>query len=209
MARRVPRFLQGREATAAHRPQEDGLEAWRENRVGTKGSETLMASPIDKNGNVHDENGQFVSLRAYIEAILSEKEKQTEFSRVQLEKALTQAAQTTERALVEARVTVEAKLVEAKAAADERANTQQKRIDLLESGGAPFASRLDESLTALKADVDVLKVNMVRTTVLDALREQTVAETKAQKRQIRYIAIAAAVSFALSLILIGVQVLTK
>jgi mRNA degradation ribonuclease J1/J2 len=167
-----------------------------------------MVKPIDSAGNVHGENGQFVSLRSYIEAILSEKEKQTEFSRVQLERALVEARTTTERAMTQAAVEVEKRLVEAKVAADERAAVVQQRIDLLESGGAPFASRLDESLSKLKGDVDILNTNMVRTTVLDALREQTVAEAKAQKRQIRYIALAAAFSLVVSLILVGIRVLT-
>jgi hypothetical protein len=168
-----------------------------------------MSGPIDKNGNVHDESGQFVSLRSYIEAILLEKEKQTEFSRIQLERALVEARATTERAMLEARATVEQRLLEAKVAADGVSAGLVDRLKLLESGGAPFASRLDESLTNLKEDVDVLKENMVRTTVLDALREQTVSEAKAQKRQIRYIAIAAGVSFVLSLILAGIQLLTR
>ena len=87
--------------------------------------------------------------------------------------------------MVEAKVTVEARLVEAKTAADAVNAVMLKRLEILESGGAPFASRLDESLSSLKHDVGVLKDNMVRTTVLDALREQTVTEAKQQKRQIR------------------------
>ena len=168
-----------------------------------------MSKETDANGNYHDDNGRFVSLRDYVEKIFDEKDKSAEFARATLERALIEARSTTDRAMQEAKATTDKALAEAKTAADQVSVQIQKRIELLESGGAPFASRLDESLTSLKADVDVLKTNMVRTTVLDALREQTVAEAKAQKRQIRYIAIAAAVSFGFSLILIGVQVVGK
>lgn len=168
-----------------------------------------MAAPIDNRGNVHGDDGRFVSLRDYIEAILAEKEKSTEFSRLQLERALVEARVTTESARVADKVAVEQRLAEAKVAADGVSATIADRLKLLESGGAPFASRLDQSLTELKRDVDVLKENMVRTTVLDALREQTVTEAKAQKRQIRYIAIAAASSFVFSLILLVIDVLTN
>jgi hypothetical protein len=163
----------------------------------------------DANGNLHDENGRFVSLRDYIERIFDEKDRSAEFARATLERALNEAKITTERAMQEAKATTDKALAEAKAAADAVTATQAKRIELLESGGAPFASRLDESLTQLKGDVDVLKNNMVRTTVLDALREQTINEAKAQKRQIRYIAIAAAVSFGFSLVLLAINLVGK
>ena len=166
-----------------------------------------MTRETDAAGNFHDENGRFVSLRDYIERIFDEKDRSAEFARATLERALNEAKITTERAMQEAKATTDKALAEAKTAADQVSIQIQKRIELLESGGAPFASRLDESLTSLKQDVDVLKVNMVRTTVLDALREQTVAEAKAQKRQIRYIAIAAAISFAFSIILLAINLL--
>jgi hypothetical protein len=166
-----------------------------------------VSKETDANGNYHDENGRFVSLRDYVEKIFDEKDKSAEFARATLERALIEARTTTDRAMQEAKATTDKALAEAKTAADAVTATQAKRIELLESGGAPFASRLDESLTSLKADVDVLKVNMVRTTVLDALREQTVTEAKAQKRQIRYIAIAASVSFAFSLVLLAINLL--
>ena len=169
----------------------------------------MANGPIDKNGNVHDGNGQFVSLRSYIEAILSEKEKQTEFSRAQLERALVEARVTTERAMQEARLTVEQRLVEAKAAADEVAKGIVKRLDNLESGGAPFASRLDDGLKQLKADVDLLKEGAIKQGTIDELRKQQAIEIASQRKQIRLVFIAAAVSFGFSLILIGVQLLGK
>lgn len=168
-----------------------------------------MTKETDAAGNFHDENGRFVSLRDYVERIFDERETQTEFARAQLERALVEARDTTDRAMNKASEDVENRLVEAKAAADNVTLELKSRLSNLESGGAPFASRLDQSLTTLKFDVDTLKENMVRTTVLDALREQTVQETKAQKKQIRYIAIAAAISFSFSLILVGIQLLSK
>lgn len=139
----------------------------------------------DSAGNFHDENGRFVSIRDYIERIFDEKDKLAASERATLQSALIEARTTTDRAMVEAKVTVENRLVEAKSAADEVTLGMVKRLDNLESGGAPFASRLDQSLTQLKDDVDTLKENMVRTTVLDALRQQTVEDAQAQKRQIR------------------------
>jgi DNA repair exonuclease SbcCD ATPase subunit len=166
-----------------------------------------VTEAADANGNFHGEDGRFVSLRSYVERIFDEKDRAAEFARATLERALIEAKVTTERAMQEAKVTTDTRLAEAKAAADAVTTTVQKRIELLESGGAPFASRLDEGLTQLKADVDTLKENMVRTTVLDALREQTIQEAKTQKSQIRNIAIAAGLSFAISLVLIGLQLL--
>jgi hypothetical protein len=168
-----------------------------------------LSKETDANGNYHDENGRFVSLRDYIERIFDEKEKQTEFSRVQLERALVEARATTERAMTEAAATVEKRLIEAKTAADQVTVQVQKRVELLESGGAPFASRLDESLTSLKSDVDVLKENMVRTTVLDALRKKTEEDAKLQKRQIKYIAIGAGFSFVVSVVLLAINLVGK
>ena len=126
-----------------------------------------------------------VPLRDYIERIFTETDKLSESQRETLERALVEARETTEKAMIEAKTTVEGRLIEAKAAADAVQVGNVKRLDNLESGGAPFASRLDESLSTLKDDVDTLKENMVRTTVLDALREQTVQEARIQKRQIR------------------------
>ena len=161
----------------------------------------------DKKGNFHDENGRFINLRDYVERIFYEKDKLAEAQRVTLERAVTEARVTTDRAMVEAKNTVEARLIEAKTAADAVQMANVKRLENLESGGAPFASRLDDSITTLKADVNnlkinlgpafesehlnlkadvaILKENMVKTTVLDALRQQTVDDARTQKRQIR------------------------
>jgi long-subunit acyl-CoA synthetase (AMP-forming) len=85
-----------------------------------------------------DSNGQYVSLREFIERILDEKDKSAEFKRVSLELALH-----------EAKANIEKELGKAKDAADKVSNELGKRISQLESGGAPFASRLDSSLEEL------------------------------------------------------------
>lgn len=126
-----------------------------------------------------------VDLVDYVDRIFTEKDKTAEAQRSNLEKRVEEAKTTTEKAMEEAKTTVEARLIEAKTAADGVSSTITKRLDLLESGGAPFASRLDSSLTELKTDVDALNVNMVKTTVLDALREQTSTQILDQKRSIR------------------------
>lgn len=166
--------------------------------------------------DVHDVSGNKVDLRDYVERIFDEREKAAEFSRATLERALVEARTTTERAMQEARDNVAKALVEAKVAADERSNTMQKRIDTLESGGAPFASRLDDSITRLKGDVDTLKEGAVRQGALDALRqqqaeaiEQQTAEIKQQRKQIRNIFIAAGLALGSSLVLVLVQLLTR
>lgn len=126
-----------------------------------------------------------VDLREYVDRIFAEKKETADAQRVTLEKRVDEAKDSTEKAMNEAKATVEARLVEAKNAADGVTSAITKRLDLLESGGAPFASRLDSSLTELKTDVDALNVNMVKTTVLDALREQTSTQILDQKRSIR------------------------
>lgn len=84
---------------------------------------------------------------------------------------------------------------------DKAASQTLTRLEQLESGGAPFASRLDDSLLRLKDDVAKLKDNMVRSEVLDDLRDRAAEDAKAQKRQLMYIAVAAGLSFMASLIL--------
>jgi hypothetical protein len=150
----------------------------------------------DRNGNFHGDDGRFVNLRDYVERIFDEREKATEFARATLERALNEARVTTDRALAEAKL-----------AADERGLVLQRRIESLESGGAPFASRLDESMTTLKHDVSTLKENMVRTTALEELRKANGVAIEQQRRQLRLVFIAAAISFAFSLILTGTQLL--
>ena len=170
-----------------------------------------MSNGSNKHGNLHGDNGHFVNIRDYVERIFEEKEKSSERDRVTLELALIEARSTTERAMQEAKVTVEralgeaagsvqTRLLEAKAAADDRETQVVKRLENLESGGAPFASRLDQSITRLLSDVDGLKTNMVKTTVVEALREKGEEDIQAQRKQIKYIFIAAALSLALSLL---------
>ena len=147
-----------------------------------------------------------ISVKDYVERIFEEKDKLSTSQRLTLELALVEARTTTATAMNEAKATVEARLIEAKVAADAVQAGNVKRLDHLESGGAPFASRLDESLNTLKDDVDALKDNMVKTTVLDALREKTDLDALAQKRQIRTltITVGATVLLALGNILFGV-----
>lgn len=161
----------------------------------------------DRNGNLHDDLGRFVSVRDYVERIFAEKDKLSESQRETLERALVEARETTEKAMIEAKNTVEGRLVEAKTAADAVNTVMLKRVEQLESGGAPFASRLDASLTTLKEDVDILKDNMVRTTVLDALSEQAAQEARAQKRQIRNLFWSVGVTASVSIVGVFVQVL--
>jgi hypothetical protein len=149
----------------------------------------------------------YVSLEKYVERIFDEKDDKAEFARATLERALIEARDTTDRAMVEAKTSVEARLSEAKAAADGVNATIMKRLDNLESGGAPFASRLDLSLTEMKVDVDNLKENMVRTTVLDALREQAQKDAQSQKRQIRNLAIGFGITLFVAAVNMTFQVL--
>jgi archaellum component FlaD/FlaE len=148
-----------------------------------------------------------VPVKEYIEAILEERKTQTEFSRLQLERSVEQARETTEKAMNEARDTVEKRLLEAKTSADDVVTELQKRLALLESGGAPFASRLDQSLERLKGDVDSLNEGAVKTTVLDALREQTTEDAKQQKRSLKYVGLTAGAALVVGLIEVGVQLL--
>ena len=167
----------------------------------------------DDRGNYHDLDGRFtavpgVPIRDYIERIFDEKDRLSESQRETLERALVEARETTEKAMVEAKNTVEGRLVEAKTAADAVSLVILKRVEILESGGAPFASRLDESLSSLKEDVSVLKDNMVRTTVLDALREQTVMEAKAQKRQIKNLYVSVGVALMIAVLNLAVALVS-
>lgn len=163
----------------------------------------------DSAGNFHDDKGLFISIRDYTDRIFAEKDKLAESQRETLERALVEARETTEKAMVEAKTTVEARLVEAKSAADAVQETNIKRLENLESGGAPFASRLDQSIKTMLLDVQTLKENMVKTTVLDALREQTVTETKEQKRQIKMLFYSVAVSMFLIVINFVIAVATR
>ena len=170
----------------------------------------------DGNGRYRDQSGRFISasfvpIRDYIERIFEEKDRLATSQRETLERALVEARETTEKAmnkaaesvegrLVEAKFTVEGRLVEAKSAADAVQSGNVKRLENLESGGAPFASRLDSSLGTLKDDVDVLKANMVKTTVLDALREKQEEEASSQRRAIKNLYITVSVTLFIALL---------
>jgi hypothetical protein len=151
-----------------------------------------------------------VSDRQFLLAIMAEREKQTErifaeressaeFKRIALKEAVDEGKVTTQTALLEARATTEQKLVDAKTAADEREKVIQNRLDKLESGGAPFANRLDEGVTKLREDVDTLNTDAVRTKVLDALRVQQAEEAKQQKRQVRLALLTAGIAAAIAI----------
>jgi hypothetical protein len=181
----------------------------------------VTGSHADCNGNFHGDDGRFISIRDYVERIFDEKDKLATSQRTTLESALIEARSTTDRAMVEAKTTVENRLIEAKAAADAVTTVIVKRLENLEAGGAPFASRLDDSLNTLKNDVINLKQNLgpafeaehmqikkdvavlndqaVRTTVLDALRSKDLEDARSQKRQIRnlYYSTGAAILIAL------------
>jgi hypothetical protein len=107
-----------------------------------------------------------------------------------------------------ARRTLEARVDAAAANVEERDTVVASRLDKLESGGAPFASRLDESLKTLKQDVEDLKTRSVEQAALDGLRLQNTEAIAAQKRQIKYILVAAGLSLALALILVGIRLAT-
>jgi hypothetical protein len=188
-----------------------------------------MTARIDANGRDHADDGRFVSMRdleaqaRLVDRVFEERKESAEFAREQLEKALIEARNTTERAMQEAKSTTDRALVDAKNAADSVNKTIFDRLEKLESGGAPFANRLDEGVSKLRRDVDVLEsttvrsdgeehrrlkhdvetlnTDAVRTKVLDALRAQTQEEVKANKKRVQLAIIGASVSFAFSLIL--------
>lgn len=163
---------------------------------------------------IHRDYGDDVPLREYVERIFDEREKANNFR-----------AKETEKALLEARTSADRAIREAKEAADRVSAVLTKRIEQLESGGAPFASRLDESLQAMKVDVDILKsgsvqkegeehvrlkhdvavlnTDAVRSQVLDALREAQEAETKRTRKQVAIavglLALATLVNFVINL----------
>ncbi|MEO6068103.1 MAG: hypothetical protein ABIQ41_09010 [Gemmatimonadales bacterium] len=150
--------------------------------------------------------GALESIRATLterEKALNERftsqESNAEFKRISLKEALDEAKTTTERALTEAKANVEDRLLEAKVAADERGLVLQSRIEKLESGGAPFASRLDEGMTKLAGDVEKLNNNAVRAEVIEALRERQQEDVKTQRRQIRNLSYSTAAAIVVSL----------
>lgn len=108
-----------------------------------------------------------------------------------------------------ARRTLETALQEAKANVAETHEAVTRRLDILESGGAPFASRLDDSLNRLKSDVDILKAESVKVGVLEQERHANTLLLEQQRRQIRGIFIAASASFIFSLVLLLVEIITR
>jgi len=107
-----------------------------------------------------------------------------------------------------ARRTLEQAVADARHSVDERTLELVRRLDILESGGAPFASRLDDSLTALKNDVGDLKTKSIEQGALDALRQANTDAIERQRKQIRLVIITAAASLVVSLILVGIQFAT-
>lgn len=155
-----------------------------------------------------------VTLREYIETILGEREKQTErvfaeretsaeFKRLALKDALDNAKITTDAAMEEAKRNVKTELDKAKIAADERGLVLQTRIEKLESGGAPFASRLDDGMTKLAEDVRLLNLSAVKQEVVQALRYKQDEDAKMQRRQARAAFATATVALVIAVIQIA------
>jgi len=140
----------------------------------------------DAQGRYHDDNGQFVSIKDYIERILAEQEKTDALVRTLTDRAFE----------------------DMKDALGEMVAGVKVRLDRLESGGAPFASRLDQGLTALKNDVDTLKTVAVRTEALNAVRDAGIEEAREQRRQIKLIVIGVGFSLLLSLVSAALQLIT-
>ena len=190
----------------------------------------MTHSPIDNHGNLHDENGRFVSLRDYIEDILKEDREQHSANHEREHAVAKETAQRLERGVEASALRIEDAVKTALKAVSETARIHSEahdkehgaherihnvektqvdkaatqlltRLEKLELGGAPFASRLDDSMLSLKADVAELKENMVRTGVLDDLTSRAIEDAKTQKRQLMYIAIGAGLSFMFSIIL--------
>jgi len=167
----------------------------------------------DANGHEHVEratedrrhSGGRVTERDYFERILQERRRSHDAEHA----AHDEQHKAQDEALGFARRTLEAAVTDAKGSVEERHDETTRRLDTLESGGAPFASRLDDSLVRLKADVDELKVQAVRTTALDTLRQQSAEKIEQQRKQIKYILIAAGLSLFVSLIVFGVQILGR
>jgi sugar-specific transcriptional regulator TrmB len=126
---------------------------------------------VDSMRQPRNGQGQWVSLKDHVDALLGERDKRYD-----------ERLETTEKALEAALVTADKALAQAKSATDRATEILTKRVELLESGGAPFASRLDESLSDLKKDVDELNEGAVRTEVLEALRRQQQEEAQQQKK---------------------------
>lgn len=158
--------------------------------------------------------GELESIRATIaerEKHLNERftqqELAAEFKRAALKDALDEAKLTADRAGAAAKTNVEERLSEAKTAADERFLVLQTRTEKLESGGAPFASRLDDGIRKLNEDVATLNNNAVRAEVVEALRTRQEEDANTQKRQIKYIAIASAISLFSTLLVMAIALL--
>lgn len=173
--------------------------------------------PDDQHGRSRNDNGQYISTKEFllaklvdlekqIERVFAERKEADESKRVALESKVTEAKNTTAEAMKEAAESVKSKLDEAKDSADERALVLQSRIEKLESGGAPFASRLDDGMRKLQDDVEELNVGAVRAEVVNALKERQEKDAEEQKRQIKLIAIGTAFALMSSIILLGIRV---
>lgn len=148
--------------------------------------------------------GGGVSLRDYFERVLQERRREHETEH----RAHDRQHETMQEVMDSAHNTLDVSIQDAKNRIGERHGEVVRRLETLESGGAPFASRLDDSLKTLKSDVETLKEKGVRQEAIEALRETQTKELAAQKKQLRLVLIAAGVSFAFSLILLGIQLAT-
>jgi len=159
---------------------------------------------VERSGDDRRHGGGRVSERDYFERILQERRRAHDAehgSHAEKHVAETQAMDF-------ARATLETAVADAKANVNERNKEIIRRLDTLESGGAPFASRLDDSLERLKQDVEDLKIKSVEQTALDGLRQANTDAIAAQRRQIKYILLTAGIALALSLILFGIRLAT-
>lgn len=119
-----------------------------------------------------DTNNNGITVKEYITTILEERERVNQRYWASLEKYLATTKEEFSKDLDHA----------VEAAAQERKHIIDS-IKVLESGGAPFASRLDSDITRMKEDVDKLKVESVRNEVIEALRKKNEEEVKVQKRR--------------------------
>jgi len=169
--------------------------------------------PEDANGHEHVErssedrrhSGGRVTERDYFERILQERRRAHDAEH----SAHDEQHNAADEALGFARRTLEQAVADARQNVQDRHAEVVRRLDTLASGGAPFASRLDDSLSVLKSDVDSLKVKSIEQSALDALRQANTDAIERQRKQLRLVIVGASLSFVLSLILVGIQIATR
>jgi len=167
----------------------------------------------DANGHEHVEranedrrhSGGRVTERDYFERILQERRRAHDAEHA----AHDEQHNLANEALGFARRTLEQAVADARLNVQDRHAEVVRRLDTLESGGAPFASRLDDSLKTLKADVQSLKDRSIEQTAFDTLRQANTEAIERQRKQLRLVIVGASLSFVLSLVLVGIQVAAR